>query len=1044
MAKSSQVGLHVWLPMAMEGPTPVSALIHAATMVTAGVYLLMRSSPLIEYSSTLLLLCLWLGAITTVFSSLVGLFQQDIKKVIAYSTMSQLGMMVIAIGLSSYNVALFHLINHAFYKGLLFLGAGAVIHAVADNQDFRKYGGLISFLPLSYSVILIASLSLVAFPFMTGFYSKDFILESAYGQYCFSGITVYIIAVIGAIFTTLYSVKVLYLTFLTNPNGSIMYYKHAHESDIFISLPLVILAIFSIFFGFIAKDIFVGLGSNFFVNNSLFIHPDHEIMINTEFAVSSLFKLLPFIFTITFIIVAITLSEFLSETIVNFKLSILGKTIFGFFNQRFLVELFYNKYITRLILNLGGQTTKILDKGSIELLGPYGLQRGFTILSKAITNLNKGIVTEYGLYNLIGLIALMFIPFLKSLDMNTIILTILAIFVIVSIIQYKDHNDSSVLQSNIIQANNSFVLQSNFIKVLSFDLKKKFLNLKYKIFNKRFFIKTLLLAIISIVVRICIFQVYNIDIFTDFNNIVVYPIYTSFFFIRSILSSFIDLFFEKEEDLIRMGDNTCGKKSLTANVSQTKLSEQESTTTFMNNQGESSKSSGESSKSSGESSSSKGKGKEVKRPRIPSPQIVEVFQEYRHTENGDLIGQKAIDSKGRQCVLRPVPGTFPLLDFDGLTGIQVEILRKEANELWKDNPPLTPGESRMYQGFQFIYLREHDKTGWFEYIPVFRDGFRNGYFSRYTTHWEDILIANLNAGGHAPYPPSIDPTTPEGKANIERIKELEREKWKDFFRDPNNAAGARKYLGITNHSNLPDGYNKIVYGGPNGSFGHTVYTGYYNPEAYPGTNHINYPGPTNYPGPASLQGRPTSPRHYSFSSYNPKASSNYNPRTFINFMDEEAWTVGTPYWKEIELDKARKAAQAALKVVDEVNRPGSSNNPIVITPGTSPGPSNTGPFSGSFNPRSSSAGPSNPRPFNTGPFNPRPFSPGLSNIGYSNPSNPGYSNVGSVTNPIYVDPGSSSGGSSSTRPNQPSGSSSTRPNQSSGSFYQEGNKRRRH
>jgi NADH-ubiquinone oxidoreductase chain 5 len=183
MAKSSQVGLHIWLPMAMEGPTPVSALIHAATMVTAGVYLLIRSSPLIEYSSTVLLICLWLGAITTVFSSLIGLFQQDIKKIIAYSTMSQLGMMVIAIGLSSYNIAIFHLMNHAFYKGLLFLGAGAVIHAVGDNQDLRKYGGLITFLPLTYTVILIASLSLVAFPFMTGFYSKDFILESAYGQY---------------------------------------------------------------------------------------------------------------------------------------------------------------------------------------------------------------------------------------------------------------------------------------------------------------------------------------------------------------------------------------------------------------------------------------------------------------------------------------------------------------------------------------------------------------------------------------------------------------------------------------------------------------------------------------------------------------------------------------------------------------------------------------------------------------------------------------------------------------------------------------------
>src|SRR6266568_1620739 len=192
-------------------------------------------------------------------------------------------MMVLAVGLSCYKIALFHLINHAFYKGLLFLGAGAVIHAVADNQDFRKYGGLRPFLPLTYSVMLIASLSLVAFPFMTGFYSKDFILESAYGQYYYSSTVVYIIATIGAMFTTLYSVKVLYLTFLVN-------YKQAHEGNIFMSFPLIILAVFSIFFGYITKDIFIGLGSGFFSDNALFIHPSHEIMLDTEFGVSTLFK----------------------------------------------------------------------------------------------------------------------------------------------------------------------------------------------------------------------------------------------------------------------------------------------------------------------------------------------------------------------------------------------------------------------------------------------------------------------------------------------------------------------------------------------------------------------------------------------------------------------------------------------------------------------------------------------------------------------------------------------------------------------------------
>ena len=450
MAKSSQVGLHVWLPMAMEGPTPVSALIHAATMVTAGVYLLMRTSPLIEYSSTVLILCLWIGAITTVFSSLIGLFQQDIKKVIAYSTMSQLGMMVIAVGLSSYNIALFHLVNHAFYKGLLFLGAGSVIHAVADNQDFRKYGGLRPFLPLTYSVMLIASLSLVAFPFMTGFYSKDFILESAYGQFYFSSTVVYFIATIGAMFTTLYSVKVLYLTFLTNPNGPLVNYRQAHEGDIFMSLPLIILAIFSIFFGYITKEIFIGLGSGFFADNGLFIHPSHEIMLETEFAVPTLFKLLPLIGTVSLSVIAIMLSEFLPKLLIHFKFSRFGYNIFSFFNKRFLIELFYNKYVTDLVLKLGGQTTKVIDKGSVELLGPFGLEKGLINLSKSIASLDTGLVTTYALYILIGLIFYILIPYLTFTDNCLIIIILYALTSLTKIINYRNKVQTSpyILQSS--------------------------------------------------------------------------------------------------------------------------------------------------------------------------------------------------------------------------------------------------------------------------------------------------------------------------------------------------------------------------------------------------------------------------------------------------------------------------------------------------------------------------------------------------------------------------------------------------------------------
>jgi NADH-ubiquinone oxidoreductase chain 5 len=336
--------------------------------------------------------------------------------------MSQLGMMVIAVGLSSYNIALFHLVNHAFYKGLLFLGAGSVIHAVSDNQDFRKYGGLRPFLPLTYSVMLIASLSLVAFPFMTGFYSKDFILESAYGQFYFSSTVVYFIATIGAVFTTLYSLKVLYLTFLTNPNGPLVNYKHAHEGDIFMSLPLIILAIFSIFFGFITKDIFIGLGSGFFLDNSLFIHPLNEILLDTEFAVPTIFKLLPLILTMSLSVLFIIISENFPLFIIYFKFSRFGYNFFSFFNQRFLIELFYNKYITDIILMLGGQTTKVIDKGSVELLGPFGLEKGLLFLSKNISKLDTGVITSYALYILVGLIFYILMPHISINDNNIFIL----------------------------------------------------------------------------------------------------------------------------------------------------------------------------------------------------------------------------------------------------------------------------------------------------------------------------------------------------------------------------------------------------------------------------------------------------------------------------------------------------------------------------------------------------------------------------------------------------------------------------------------------
>jgi len=279
--------------------------------------------------------------------------------------------------------------------------------------------------------MLIASLSLVAFPYMTGFYSKDFILESAFGQFYFSSIVVYFIATIGAIFTTLYSVKLLYLTFLANPSGPLVNYKNAHEGNLFMSMPLIVLALFSIFFGYIARDIYLGLGTSFFADNSLFIHPLHEITIETEFAVPTFFKLLPFFCTIFFTILAVTLSEFYSASIVSFKFTRFGYNLFGFFNQRFLVDMFYNRFIVGVILGLGGQTTKILDKGSIELIGPFGLEKGLLVISKNLASLDTGIITTYALYILTGLIFYILTPFLASVDDSLFILIFFALFSVI-------------------------------------------------------------------------------------------------------------------------------------------------------------------------------------------------------------------------------------------------------------------------------------------------------------------------------------------------------------------------------------------------------------------------------------------------------------------------------------------------------------------------------------------------------------------------------------------------------------------------------------
>ena len=247
----------------MEGPTPVSALIHAATMVTAGVFLIARTSPLFEYAPKMLCVITVVGACTAFFAATVGLLQNDLKKVIAYSTCSQLGYMVFACGLSNYSVGVFHLVNHAFFKALLFLGAGSVIHAVSDEQDMRKMGGLKRLVPFTYSVMVIGSLALIGFPFLTGFYSKDVILEVAYGKYTTEGHFSYILGSLGAFFTAFYSTRLVYLTFLSKPNGYKPVICSAYDSSYQISISLFLLVIPSVLIGFFSKDMIIGFGSDF-------------------------------------------------------------------------------------------------------------------------------------------------------------------------------------------------------------------------------------------------------------------------------------------------------------------------------------------------------------------------------------------------------------------------------------------------------------------------------------------------------------------------------------------------------------------------------------------------------------------------------------------------------------------------------------------------------------------------------------------------------------------------------------------------------------
>nr|YP_009381287.1 Nad5 [Utricularia reniformis]ART31118.1 Nad5 [Utricularia reniformis] len=384
VGKSAQIGSHTWSPDAMEGPTPVSALIHAATMVTAGVFMIARCSPLFEYPSTALIVITFAGAMTSFLAATTGILQNDLKRVIAYSTCSQLGYMIFACGISHYSVSVFHLMNHAFFKALLFLSAGSVIHAMSDEQDMRKMGGLASSFPFTYAMMLMGSLSLIGFPFLTGFYSKDVILELAYTKYTISGNFAFWLGSVSVLFTSYYSFRSLFLTFLVPTNSFGRDILRCHDAPIPMAIPLILLALGSLFVGYFA--------SNFWAN-SPFVLPQNEILAESEFAAPTITKLIPIPFSTSGASVAYNVNSVADQFQRAFQTFTFCNRLYSFFNKRWFFDQVLNDFIVRSFLRFGYEVSfSALDKGAIEILGPYGISYTFRRLAERISQLQSGFV----------------------------------------------------------------------------------------------------------------------------------------------------------------------------------------------------------------------------------------------------------------------------------------------------------------------------------------------------------------------------------------------------------------------------------------------------------------------------------------------------------------------------------------------------------------------------------------------------------------------------------------------------------------------------
>ncbi|MCZ6744955.1 MAG: NADH-quinone oxidoreductase subunit L [Alphaproteobacteria bacterium] len=403
MGKSAQLGLHTWLPDAMEGPTPVSALIHAATMVTAGVFMVVRLSPMFEYAPIALAVVAIVGASTAFFAATVAMVQNDIKRVIAYSTCSQLGYMFFAIGVSAYSAAIFHLVTHAFFKALLFLASGAVIHAMSDEQDMRKMGGIWRAIPITYGLMWVGSLALAGMPFLAGFYSKDIIIESAFAAATGVGQYAFWLGVIVAALTAFYSWRLILMTFHGAPRADEKVMAHVHEAPKTMWIPMVVLAVGAIVMGKLGFDVFVGEGARAFWRDSIVVLPAHTALEDAH-DVPLWVKLLPLVVALGGIILAYIFYMF--RPALPGLVAGRFRAVHTFLVNKWYFDAIYDRVFVSPANAIGLGFWKSGDGAVIDGIGPDGLAAATRELARLAGRLQSGYVYHYAFAMLIGVAGL--------------------------------------------------------------------------------------------------------------------------------------------------------------------------------------------------------------------------------------------------------------------------------------------------------------------------------------------------------------------------------------------------------------------------------------------------------------------------------------------------------------------------------------------------------------------------------------------------------------------------------------------------------------